>query len=150
MFPNETKVLRKNAMLRICLLILALTAAPAMAEHKLFLSCTNGRDPQTNEPFPDPNFPVVVDLDARTLSPNSSARGFPVDRLDDQAITAHIRGKIDPETDSEMTLIIDRIGGHLSILWMVFSNCDQPGMPKGRCISRGLYDCSSTPPKPKF
>jgi hypothetical protein len=83
--PFQAVVLRKDAMLRACLLIFALITTPAMAEHKLFLSCTNGRDPQTNERAIDPNFPLVVDLDARTLLSPDNKRSLPVDRLDEAA-----------------------------------------------------------------
>jgi hypothetical protein len=44
-------------MRRAFLIMLASVALPAKADQKLFLSCTNGRSPETNAPFVEmPNF----------------------------------------------------------------------------------------------
>jgi hypothetical protein len=135
------------------LIILVLVATPAMAEQKLFLTCTNGRDPETNAPVGMPNFfPIVVDLEARTLA-FGDHRPEPVKHLDGQTIEAMI---INTRTDLDITLwtnlTIDRVAGRLrAFSWM--DNCagNQQGMPRGMCtVLNALYDCSSTPPKPKF
>jgi hypothetical protein len=51
----------EGTMLRVFLIVLVLFATPAMAGQKIFLSCTNGRDPQTNVAVSDPNLSLIVE-----------------------------------------------------------------------------------------
>jgi hypothetical protein len=125
-----------------------------MAEQKLFLTCINGRDPQTNVPNVGvPNFfPIVVDLEARTLGLEAYQR-VPVEQLDDRTISAKIINA-SPTLQSTMwlNLTIDRVAGRLHVFSFI-NNCaaDQQGMPRGMCVVlNALYDCSNSPPKPKF
>ena len=129
-------------MLKVFLIVLVLFATPAMAEQKLFLSCTNGRDPQTNARVSDPNLSLIVESEAKRLSLNEDSQGFPIDQLDNQKITV-IAGKLDAQTAATMKLILDRFGGHLT-MEIVLNNCpeNQQGMPKGLCATTALYDCS--------
>ena len=76
-----------------------LTSVPAMAEQKLFFSCINGRDPQTNAAnIVEPSISVVIDLEAKTFAPYDPRWTLPIERLDDQTITARMRINIDPQT----------------------------------------------------
>jgi hypothetical protein len=73
-----------------------LTSALAMAEQKLFLSYTNGRDPQTNAAnIVEPNISVVIDREAKTFAPYDPRWTLPIERLDDQTITARMRTNVD-------------------------------------------------------
>jgi hypothetical protein len=138
-------------MLRSYLLILALITTPAMAEHKLYLACTDGRDRKTNVPtIPATFHPIVVDLDAKTLS--VLGKYFDIHVFNDQVIEARGYGNLNEQSTFQLILTIDRIRGQLHVLNFA-SNCatQQQGMPPGMCaLQDDLYNCSNTPPKPKF
>jgi hypothetical protein len=135
------------------LIILLLAASPAIAGQKLFLSCTDGRDAQTNTPsLAYPNMSVVVDLETKTLSlPSFNINGAPIDRIDDQTITVERRHNIDPQTTGVVSLVIDRVKGRPAWTYGLLTNCQAPpGQPQGTCLTTTIYDCSPSPPKPKF
>jgi hypothetical protein len=150
MCPHAKEILIEEIVMKTFLTVVIgviLTSAPAMAEQKLFLSCTNGRDPQTNVAnIVEPNISIVIDREAKTFAPYDPRWTLPIERLDDQTITARMRTNIDPQTVGELQFIVDPIGGHLTVL-MSLSNCAGPG---GVCINGSVYDCSTSPPKPKF
>ncbi len=70
------QVLMKAAALRSFLLVPFLVVTPAMAEQKLFFSCTNGRDPQTNAFVSNPNLILIVESEAKRFGVNEDSRDF--------------------------------------------------------------------------
>jgi hypothetical protein len=136
---HAAEVLMKAAALRSFLVMLVLVATPAMAEQKLF--CTNGRDPQTNVFVSDPNLMLIVESEEKGLAVNEDSRHF--DHLNDQKITVIAGAKFDQEPAATTKLIVDRFGGHLSMV-ITLDNCEggHQKMPKGFCVTSALYDCS--------
>jgi hypothetical protein len=129
----------KAAALRSFLVMLFLVATPAMAEQKLFFSCTNGRDPQTNAVVSDPDLILIVESEAKS-SVNDDSRDF--DHLNDRKITVIAGAKLDQEPTATAKLIVDHFGGHLSLV-ITLDNCegDHQNMQQGFCITSPLYDC---------
>jgi hypothetical protein len=130
----------KAAALRSFLIMLFLVATPAMAEQKLFFSCTNGRDPQTNAVVSDPDLILIVESEAKRFSVNEDSRDF--DHLSDRKITMIAGAKLDQEPAATTKLIVDHFGGHLSLV-ITLDNCegDHQNMQQGFCITSPLYDC---------
>jgi hypothetical protein len=130
----------KAAALRSFLIMLFLVATPAMAEQKLFFSCKNGRDPQTNAVVSDPDLILIVESEAKRFSVNEDSRDF--DHLSDRKITVIAGAKLDQEPAATTKLIVDHFGGHLSLV-ITLDNCegDRQNMPKGFCVTSALYDC---------
>ena len=130
----------KAAALRSVLVVLFLVETPAMAEQKLFLSCTNGRDPQTNAVVSNPNMILSVESEAKSFSVNEDSRDF--DHLNDREITVIAGAKLDQEPAATTKLIVDHFGGHLSLV-ITLDNCegDHQNMHQGFCITSPLYDC---------
>ena len=112
-----------------------------MAEQKLFVSCTNGRDPQTNAVVSDPNLILSVESEAKSFSVNEDSRDF--DHLNDRKITVIAGAKLDQAPAATTKLIVDHFGGHLSLV-ITLDNCegDNQNMQKGFCITNAQYDCS--------
>jgi hypothetical protein len=131
----------KAAALRSFLVVLFLVVTPAMAEQKLFFSCTNGRDPQTNAVVSNPNIILSVESEAKSFSVNEDSRDF--DHLNDRKITVIAGAKLDQEPAATTKLIMDHFGGNLSLV-ITLDNCegDHQNMQKGFCITSALYDCS--------
>jgi hypothetical protein len=117
-----------------------LVATPAMAEQKLFCSCTNGRDPQTNAVVSDPDLILIVEPEARRFGVNEDSRDF--DHLNDREITAIAGAKLYQEPAATTKLIVDHFGGQLSLI-ITLDNCegDHQNMQQGFCITSPLYDC---------
>ena len=67
---HAAEVLTKAAALISFLVMLFLVVSPAMAEQKLFFSCTNGRDPQTNAFVSNRNLILIVESEAKRFSVN--------------------------------------------------------------------------------
>ena len=137
---HATEVLMKAAALRSFLVMLFLVVTPAMAEQKLFFSCTNGRDPQTNAIVSDPHLILIVESEAKSFSVNEDSRDF--DHLNDRKITVIAGAKLDQEPAATTKLIVEHFGGHLSLV-ITLDNCegDHQNMQKGFCITSSLYDC---------
>lgn len=137
---HAAEVLMKAAALRSFLVVLFLVVTPAMAEQKLFFSCTNGRDPQTNAFVSDPNLILIVESEAKRFGVNEDSRDF--DLLNDRKITVIAGAKLDQESAATTKLIVDRFGGHLSLV-ITLDNCEgeHQNMPKGFCVTSALYDC---------
>ncbi len=134
-----------RVVLNSLLIIFLLFATPAIAERKLFLTCVNGRDLKTNVTSASPYLNVTVDFEAKTLN------GFPISRLDNSTIEAS--GRPIAEHSEFVTLMsVDRISGRMMMSVLVTTDCAtaQPGKPAGVCETDLVYDCSSSPPKPKF
>jgi hypothetical protein len=112
-----------------------------MAEQKLFFSCTNGRDPQTNAVVSSPNMIFSVESEAKSFSVNEDSRDF--DHLNDREITVIAGAKLDQEPAATTKLIVDHLGGQLSLV-ITLDNCEgnHQNMQKGFCITSALYDCS--------
>ena len=136
---HAAEVLMKVAALRSFLVILFLVGTPVIAEQKLFFSCTNGRDPQTNAFVSDPNLILIVESEAKS-SVNDDSRDF--DHLNDRKITVIAGAKLDQEPAATTKLIVNRFGGHLSLV-ITLDNCEgeDQNMPKGFCVTSALYDC---------
>ena len=135
------------------LIFLLLAASPAIAEQKLFLSCTDGRDAQINRPnLAYPNMNVVIDTETKTFYvPSFSVNGFPINRIDDQTITVEFQRNIDPQSTAFISFVIDRVKGRLAWTTGMLTNCQgPPDQPRGQCLSTTIYDCSTSQPKPKF
>ena len=79
-----------------------------------FFSCKNGRDPQTNAFVSDPNLILIVELEAKRFGVNEDLRDF--DHLNDRKITVIAGAKLDQEPAATTKLIVDRFGGHLSLV----------------------------------
>ena len=137
---HVAKVLMKAAALRSFLLVPFLVVTPAMAEQKLFFSCTNGRDPQTNAFVSNPNLILIVESEAKRFGVNEDSRDF--DHLNDRKITVIAGAKLDQEPAATTKLIVNRFGGHLSLV-ITLDNCEgeDQNMPKGFCVTSALYDC---------
>jgi len=137
---HAAEVLMKAAALRSFLVMLFLVVSPAMAEQKLFFSCTNGRDPQTNAIVSDPHLILIVESEAKSFSVNEDSRDF--DHLSDRKITVIAGAKLDQEPAATTKLIVEHFGGHLSLV-ITLDNCeeDHQNMQKGFCITSPLYDC---------
>jgi hypothetical protein len=101
---HATEVLMKAAALRSLLVMLFLVVTPAMAEQKLFFSCTNGRDARTNAVVSDPDLILVVESEAKRFSVNEDPRDF--DHLNDQKITVIAGAKLDQEPAATTKLIV--------------------------------------------
>ena len=118
---HAAEVLMKAAALRSFLVMLFLVVTPAMAKQKLFFSCTNGRDPQTNAFVSDPNLILIVESEAKGFGVNEDSRDF--DHLNDRKITVIAGAKLDQEPAATTKLIVDRFGGHLSLV-ITLDNCE--------------------------
>jgi hypothetical protein len=148
---GATEILMKLVALNSLLMTLVLAASPAVAGQKLFLSCTDGRDAQTNRPnLAYPNMNVVIDPETKTLTiPGED--GFPISHIDDQTITIEVHGNIDAQSIGFLSFVIDRVKGHLAWTQGFLTNCQAPpGQPQGQCLSTTVYDCSTSQPKPRF
>ena len=71
---------------------------------------------------------------------NEDSRDF--DHLNDRKITVIAGAKLDQEPAATTKLIVNRFGGHLSLV-ITLDNCegDHQNMQKGFCITSPLYDC---------
>jgi hypothetical protein len=123
------------------LIFLLLAASPAIAEQKLFLSCIDGRDAQTNRPnLAYPNMNVVIDTETKTISlPSFSVNSFPISHIDDQTITVEFHRNIDPQSTVFVSFLIDRVKGRLAWTTGMLTNCQGPSdQPKVKSAKRPL------------
>src|SRR6516165_5235063 len=111
---HATEVPMKAAALSSFLVMLFLVVTPAMAEQRLFFSCTNGRDPQTNAVVSDPDLIFIVESEAKGFSVNEDSPDF--DDLNDRKNTVIAGAKLDQEPAATTKLIVDHFGGHLPLV----------------------------------
>jgi hypothetical protein len=81
----------------------------------------SGEDPQTNALVSDPNLILIVESEEKGLAVNEDSRHF--DHLNDQKITVIAGAKLDQEPAATTKLIVDRFGGHLSMV-ITLDNCE--------------------------
>jgi hypothetical protein len=143
----------KKAILATMLIASAISSTALAAEQKLFLSCTDGRDAQTNRPnLAYPNMNVIVDAETKTIYlPSFGVNGFPISQIDDQTITVEVHRNMDPQSTAFISFVIDRMKGRLAWTTGMLTNCQgPPDQPRGQCLSTTIYDCSTSQPRPKF